>query len=270
MHTPDLSLASSYIPACLCLLKSLVVFTCFLFSPLRGWIGICSLLVTDRVLWNKINPIIDVNAVCFALAAGLAIARTRTDGVHTNPLFHFVLIGPWAIMTGLQILGVTRLSRTYEVMFAAGAVSALSCMHQAIDIPEVMALRAFMFVVSNVSLAYLSILFVDDYSDTYIHVCRTLVILLGDLRVAAAWMSVCMVCVGHQIHSNSVFATVNSSSFPTAQSPVPLQQCVMTSCHPPESDTTLLKSCSSTLIPVVDDAGLLREALARKGFSREN
>jgi hypothetical protein len=134
-------------------------------------------------------------------------------------------------------------------------------MHQAIDIPEVMALRAFMFVVSNVSLAYLSILFVDDYSDTYIHICRTLVLILGDLRVAAAWMSVCMVCVGHQIHSNSVFATA-------APATVPLQQCVMTPCHPPEPDTTLLKPCSSTL--VVDDAGLLREALARKGFSREN
>lgn len=266
MHTPDLSLASSYIPACLCLMKSLFVFVCFLFSPVRGWIGIGCLLATDRVLWNRINPIMDVNAICFSLAAGLAIAHTRGDGVQTNTVLHFALVGLWMLCSVLQILSVTRLGRAYEVILAATVVSVLSCVYQTVDAPEIMALRAFMFVVGNVTLSYLGILLMDDFSDTYIHICRTLIFILGDLRLAGVWMSVYMLCVGHQARSNSAFASPNH---------VPLQQCVMTSApaaapySPEEEDTTLLKSGSSASSMVMDDAGLLREALARKGFSRE-
>ena len=266
MHTPDLSLASSYIPACLCLLKSLVVFICFLFSPVRGWIGIGCLLATDRVLWNRINPIMDVNAICFSLAAGLAIAHTRADGIQTNPVLHFALLGLWMLFSFVQIIGVSHLGRAYEVVLAAGAVSALSCVYQGADVPEIMALRAFMFVVSNVTLSYLGILFMDDFSDTYIHICRTLVFILGDLRLAGVWISVYMLCIGHQARSTVGFVPAH----------VPLQQCSVTStsyapscCPPEEEDTMLLKSGNSASSMVMDDAGLLREALARKGFSRE-
>jgi hypothetical protein len=263
MHTPDLSLASSYIPACLCLLKSLFVFICFLFSPVRGWVGIGCLLATDRVLWNRINPIMDVNAICFSLAAGLAIAHTRIDGVATNIIFHSALMGLWMLFSLIQILGFTRLGRAYEVLLAAAAVSMLSCIQQGADVPEIMALRAFMFVVSNVSLSYLGILFMDDCSDTYIHICRTIIFLLADLRIAGVWMSVYMICVGHQARSSSVFVHH-----------APLQQCVTVSatpaaCCPAEEEPMLLKSGSSVSSMIVDDAGLLREALARKGFSRE-
>jgi hypothetical protein len=210
------------------------------------------------VLWNKINPIMDVNAISFSLAAGLAIAHTRADGVLVSGVVHFALIGLWMLFSLLQILGFTRLGRAYEVILAAGAVSALSCIQQGLDAPELMALRAFMFVVSNVSLSYLGILFMDDYSNTYIHICRTLILLLGDLRVAGVWLSVYMVCVGHQARSTCVFVGQPAS---------PLHQCVTTG-PAPEEDTTLLKPGSSTSL-VMDDAGLLREALARKGFSRE-
>ncbi len=65
-HPPDLSLASSYIPACLCLFKCTIAFVLFIFSPVRGWIGLFSVLCTDRILWNKAanSTILDVNAVC--------------------------------------------------------------------------------------------------------------------------------------------------------------------------------------------------------------
>lgn len=63
----DLSLASSYVPAFVCILKSSVfcVLSIYLI-PLGGFAGLCTLLVMDRVFLNS-DFIIDVNAAVAAV-----------------------------------------------------------------------------------------------------------------------------------------------------------------------------------------------------------
>ena len=250
MHTPDLSLASSYIPACLCVFKSTVVFALFLIAPVRGWIGICSLLVTDRVLWNRLNPILDVNAVAFSLAGGLAITRLREHVV--DSLFAWAVIVPWGVLTALQVLGVTRWNKSVEIIFAAMAISILSCMHQDVEIPSVLALRAFAFTVGNIVLSYLGIVLMDDCSDSYVHICRTLVLLLGEWRVSLGWLAVYLLCMGHQIRSKHC----------AAPEPIPFHNAPQYT-EPACEIITPSKLLPPT--PTVDEMGLLREALARKG-----
>lgn len=256
MHTPDLSLATSYIPACLCVLKSALVFFLFLFSPLRGWIGICSLLVTDRILWNRLNPILDVNAVAFALAGGLAITRMREHVV--DSMFQWFVIVPWGILTGIQVIGAARLTRSTEIIAAAMAVSMLSCMHQDTEPPMILALRAFAFTVGNTVLAYLSIVLMDDFSDTYIHISRTLVLLLGEWRLSLGWLAFYFICMGQQIR-NKHFA----ASEPQYLTAICVKECA--SYPSVECDSAVTPGKLLAPVQTLDETGLLREALARKG-----
>ena len=202
-HPPDLSLASSYIPACLCLFKCTIAFVLFIFSPVRGWIGLFSVLITDRILWNQTSnsTILDVNAVCVALVSGLMVMHARSDGIRT--LAHFTITGAWILLSALQVLCATRLHRAYEVLFAAFAVSALSCLYQAQERTELLALRSFVFVVANVTLPYLGVMLQHQDIDTYINVCRTLLILLGEPEIASAWTVVYILCMGYQVKSSS-------------------------------------------------------------------
>ena len=209
MHfPPDLSLASSYIPACLCLFKCTVAFVLFIFSPVRGWIGLVSVLLTDRVLWNQQAAshltILDVNAVCVALVGGLMVMHARADGVKT--LVHFGVTGAWILLSSLQILNATRLHRAYEVLFAAFAVSVLSCMHQAQERTELLALRSFAFVVANATLPYLGVMLQHQDIDTYVNACRTLLVMLGEPEVASAWVAVYALCIGYQVRSTTAAA----------------------------------------------------------------
>ena len=209
-HPPDLSLASSYIPACLCLLKCTAAFVLFIFSPVRGWIGLVSILLTDRILWNQAanSSILDVNAVCVSLVGGLMVVHARVDGIRT--LVHFTVTGAWILLSSLQILGVTRLYRAYEVLYAAFAVSVLSCLFQTQERTELLALRSFMFVVANVTLPYLGVMLQHADIDTYVNVCRTLLILLGEPELASAWIAVYILCIGYQVHNSASVCAVNS------------------------------------------------------------
>jgi hypothetical protein len=200
-HPPDLSLASSYIPACLCLFKCTIAFVLFIFSPVRGWIGLFSVLLTDRILWNQAatSTILDVNAVCVALVGGLVVMHTRAEGLRT--LAHFGVAAAWALLSCLQLLNATRLHRAYEVLFAAFAVSTLSCMHQAPERTELLALRSFVFVVANVTLPYLGVVLQHSDIDTYVNACRTLLILLGEPEVASAWAATYVLCLGYQLRT---------------------------------------------------------------------
>ena len=203
-HPPDLSLASSYIPACLCLFKCTIAFVLFIFSPVRGWIGLCSVLLTDRILWNQStnsSTILDVNAVCVALVGGLMVMHARADGLKT--LVHFGITGAWILLSSLQVLGAMRLHRAYEVLYAAFAVSALSCLFQTQERTELLALRSFVFVVANVTLPYLGVMLQQHEIDTYVNACRTLLILLGEPEIASAWTVVYILCIGYQIRGVS-------------------------------------------------------------------
>lgn len=199
-HPPDLSLASSYIPACLCVLKSSVAFVLFIVSPVRGWIGLVCLLAVDRILWNQSGGILDVNAVECALIGGLMVAHTRGEGVHANVL-QLGVVGLWGLLSALQITGMGRLSRAWEVLVAAGCVTLLSCLHQSPERVELSALRAFVFVVLNVVLPYLGVMMQHADIDTYVNACRTAPILLAEPEQAAAWLAIYVLCIGYQVRS---------------------------------------------------------------------
>ena len=245
--SPDLSLASSYVPACFCVFKSMLCFIIFLVSPLRGWIALASLLLTDRILWNQYSniSILDVNAVCVALVGGLVVMHAREDGIRS--VIPLGVIGLWGLLSALQILGAAKLPPAAEVIAAACCVSILSCLFQAREIGEVMALRSFVFVMANVILPYLGILLQNTEVNTYIIVCRTLPILLGGPEVACAWVSVYVLCMGYQVK-------INRNKRHGSPEPQIIQQSACSS-----------SSCNSSGT-VSEEASLLREALARKQF----
>lgn len=301
-HPPDLSLASSYIPACLCLFKCTIAFILFIFSPVRGWIGLFSVLCTDRILWNQAanSTILDVNAVCVALVGGLMVMHARADGVKT--MIHFVITGAWILLSSLQVLCATRLHRAYEVLYAAAAVSALSCLYQMPERTELLALRSFIFVVANVTLPYLGVMLQHQDIDTYVNACRTLLILLGEPEIASAWSVVYVLCIGYQIKntnggSNCIKRTHSSgkSSYynhhhqslyyddeqpplqnhhhdPMADKQVEMTPSMLLSSHLTTTTATIIPnnsttSSASSTTTASEEAALLREALAsRKGF----
>ena len=250
MHQPpDLSLASSYVPACFCVFKSMFCFILFLFSPVRGWIAMVSLLLADRILWNQYNniTILDVNAVCVSLVGALMVMHAREDGVHS--VTQLGIIAAWTLLSALQILGTTKLPSSVEVVAAACCVSILSCLFQAREIGEVMALRSFVFIMANVVLPYLGVLLQSAEVNTYVIVCRTLPILLGGPEIACAWVAVYVLCMGYQVRNSR-----GKQQLPR-YSPEPQQQQQSSSC-------TSSAACHSGT--AAEEASLLREALARK------
>ena len=274
---PDLSLASSYVPACFCLFKSMACFFIFLFSPMRGWIALVSLLFTDRILWNQninVSMIIDVNAVCVALVGGLMVMHARESGVRSI-IVQLGIIAMWILLSALQILGTFKLPNSVEVIAAACCVSVLSCLFQSKEVGEIMALRSFVFVMANVILPYLGVLLQNTEVNTYVIICRTMPILLGVPEIAGAWVVVYVICMGYQVRKSRAKQFRDNYSH---GSPEPTmmnnnnniannqqqQQSICNStavCH----SNNLAASSSSS----VEEANLLREALARKQFTRE-
>ena len=258
MHfPPDLSLASSYIPACLCVLKCTLAFVLFVFSPVRGWIGLCCLLIVDRILWNQsgASSILDVNAVAAALVGGLMVMHTRADGVHT--MAYVAVSAVWSLTSALQVVGLTRLNRGYEVLLGACSVTVLSCLYQAPERTEFLALRAFVFAVANTTLPYIGVMMQQYHDiDTYVNVCRTLLVILGELEIACGWVAVYILCIGYQIRSGGSAVTKRQRSSyetPTAVVVQTQQASQQPACESPP-----------------DEAALLREALASRRGMRDN
>ena len=256
-YPPDLSLASSYIPACLCIMKCVVAFLLFIFSPVRGWIGLCCAMIVDRILWNHTTvAVLDVNAVMFSLVCGLMIAHSRAGGaVHVAAV---AVEGVWALVSALQVSGMARMPRAQEIMLGACAVTVLSCLHQAQERVEFLALRAFVFVLANVTLPYLGVMLQLPEIDTYVNVCRTLLVLMGELEIACAWVVVHMLCTGYQMRGggfNGAISVAKKRHYNHASaSPDPVV--VVHSPSPP-----MIEAASSS---ADDESMLLREALARQ------
>lgn len=249
-HPPDLNLASSYIPACLCVLKCTAAFVLFVFSPVRGWIGLGSLILMDRILWNnQPSTILDVNAVMVALVGGLMVMHTRADGMYS--VMHVAIIGLWMLVSAPQIVGASRVHKAYEVVLGGCCVTLLSCLYQARERTEMLALRAFVYVVANVTLPYLGVMMQQNEIDTYVNASRTMLILLGEPEVACAWVVVYILCIGYQIRGK--------------RAPAPSQEAISITVT---KQAPALPQATSAAGP--DEAALLREALAsRRGFNRE-
>lgn len=262
-HPPDLNLASSYIPACLCVLKCTAIFALFVFSPVRGWIGLGCVVLVDRILWNQYHTtILDVNAVMVALLGGLMVMHARSDGLHS--VLHVAVIAVWMLCSAPQIVGVTRFQKSYEVLLGGCCVTILSSLHQAQERTEMLALRAFVFVVANVTLPYLGVMMQQHEIDTYVNACRTMLVLLGEPEVACAWVAVYILCIGYQIRGYPK-KQQGQQSQPQQQEPTSVVIHSSKPSPPTPSNTTAQSSA------VQDEAALLREALAsRRGFSRDS
>jgi hypothetical protein len=264
-HPPDLNLASSYIPACLCVLKCTAVFVLFIFAPVRGWIGLGCLILVDRILWNQHHTtILDVNAVIVALVGGLMVMHARSDGLHS--VLHIAVTAFWMLISAPQIVGVTRIHKSYEVMLGGCCVAILSCLHQTQERAELLAFRAFVFVVANVTLPYLGVMMQQHEIDTYVNACRTMLILLGTPEVACAWVVTYMLCMGYQIRGYPRRSMPSSQQEPDEPTSV-----VVHSFSSKPSPPLPSASGASSSAAVQDEATLLREALAsRRGFNRDS
>jgi hypothetical protein len=257
-HPPDLNLASSYIPACLCAFKCTVAFVLFVASPMRGWIGLCCLAVVDRLLWNNSQTtILDVNSVAISLVGGLMVMHVRASGAHS--VMHMAVLVVWMLVTIPQIVGASKLHRSYEVILAACCVAMLSCMFQVQERTEMLAFRAFVFVVINIALPYIGILVQQYEADTYVNVCRTLLILMGEPEVACFWVVVYALCIGYH---------VRMTKKKDESSPLSLEDQLSYSIQSAKA-APILPSLPSQAAE--DPASLLREALAsrRGGFARD-
>jgi hypothetical protein len=145
--------------------------------------------------------LLDVNSVVVSLVGGLMVMHTRAEGVHS--LTHLAVIAVWMLVTAPQITGLTRFARAYEVLLAGACVSVLSCMHQAQERTELLALRVFVFVVFNTALPYVDTLMQRhlEPDGTYVNVCRTLLILLGEPGAAGLWVVAYLLCLGYQLRT---------------------------------------------------------------------
>jgi hypothetical protein len=210
----------------------------------------CTLLITDRVLWNTHNCILDVNAICTALVGGLMVAHTRSDA-GTATAVGLIFTVTWMLTSTLQVLGVTRLHRMYEVLVSALAVSILSCVFQAQEAPELMAIRSFMFTTANIVLPYMAIVFHQPDADPCVIVCRTLPILLADSELACGWIAVYMMCIGYQARRiNKLYDGKPSIVYDP-------RNCEVVVTDKPSAQPSSSSSGD-------DPSALLREALARK------
>jgi uncharacterized membrane protein len=136
-----------------------------------------------------------------SLVGGLMVMHARADGVKT--FAHFGITGAWMLLSSLQILGAIRLHRAYEVLFSAFSVSVLSCLFQAQERTELLALRSFVFVIANATLPYLGVMLQYPDIDTYVNACRTLLILMGEPEIASAWVVVYILCIGYQVRNTT-------------------------------------------------------------------
>jgi hypothetical protein len=259
-HPPDLNLASSYLPACSCILKCTAIFVLFILSPVRGWVGLASLMLVDRILWNQHHiALLDVNAVVVALAGGLMVAHARLDGVHS--VLHLAVAAVWMLFSAPQIVGLSRVHRSYEVILGGCCVTVLSCLYQAKERAEILALRSFVFMVANVTLPYLGVMMQQHEIDTYVNACRTMLVLLGTPEMACAWVVVYFLCIGYQ---------VRGAPRKQEESSQPQEDPTSVVVHPSKPSPPLPQT-NGTPSVVPDEAALLREALAnRRGFNRDS
>jgi uncharacterized membrane protein len=158
------------------------------------------LILVDRILWNQHHTtILDIYAVIVALVGGLMVMHcdARSDGLHS--VLHIAVTTVWMLISAPQIVGVTLIHKSYEVMLGGCCVAILSCLHQTQERAELQAFRAFVFVVANVMLPYLGVMMQQHEIDTYVNACRTMLILLGMPEVSCTWVVTYMLCIGYQI-----------------------------------------------------------------------
>lgn len=98
----DLNLASSYVPAFVCVTKSLLLSVLALFLlPMGGLSPLCTLVLLDRVFLNS-DFILDVNAAASSVLWAYVANHERNHFGISTPA-SMVICGLWAVMASLQL-----------------------------------------------------------------------------------------------------------------------------------------------------------------------
>ncbi len=129
MSMVDLSLASSYVPAFICILKSLVICVLSIYLiPVGGFAGLCAILVLDRVFLNS-DFIIDVNAaVAAVLWSQISNYERHAKGLHA-PAFVAISV-VWLAVALHQLYRPGVLKPRFEVYVYASLTILTTMTHQ--------------------------------------------------------------------------------------------------------------------------------------------
>ena len=121
----DLSLASSYVPAFVCMLKSVVVCGLGAFLiPLGGTSSLCTLLLLDWIFINS-DFILDVNAlVAVVLWAQLSNYDRFHRGIHT--LLSMLIGATWVVFALSQLVRPGTLKHKIELYVYSGLAILMS------------------------------------------------------------------------------------------------------------------------------------------------
>ena len=142
------------------------------------------------------------------------MVHTRMDGIHSVACL--VMVDVWVLVCELQILGLAWLHWSYEILLGACAATLLLGLHQTQEHPQWLALRVFVFVVANTTLPYLRVLMLKQVIVIYVNACRTLLVLLGDLKIAASWVVVYILSIRYQMRAPRRVLKYESSAAPSA------------------------------------------------------
>jgi len=121
----DLSLASSYVPAFVCISKCLAcTILAFWLVPIGGLSVLCVALLLDRVMWNC-DFIIDVNAAVAAVLWAEFAAHERSHHGVPGPVA-LTLSTSWALLATTQVAR-PRMGQRGELLWYALLAALLTC-----------------------------------------------------------------------------------------------------------------------------------------------
>lgn len=186
MQLPDLNLASTYIPACLCCLKSIFLVIIFLFIPQNEYIILASLLLFDRLIFNHNYIIIDVNAICFTALMCLIVNEYRHESVYVQWLKYGVF-SISSLLSLLQITNITTLWQSVELMHLCMIIPVVLHVSIPDESYEIKCFRVLCFVAGNIITSY-SYVYVQEWPPVYyIIISRTILIMLLDTYLFPVW-----------------------------------------------------------------------------------
>jgi len=135
----DLNLASSYVPAFVCVTKGLFLCVLSLYLiPVGGLPALCALVLMDRVFLNS-DFILDVNAAVFAVLCAFVTNHDRSQFGIRTPASYFVG-GLWAVLASAQLIQPGTLRPRAELYAYALLTVLLSATHHAVEpLPQYLA-----------------------------------------------------------------------------------------------------------------------------------
>jgi hypothetical protein len=208
MELPDMKLASTYIPACWCVLKTIAFVALFLLLPVSEYAVVICLLLLDRISFNIKNLIIDVNAICQTAVVGLVINEHRHQEATPFAGVKHILIAALSLLTLIQMTKFTRLWFAVELTAVCVAIPVIIHVPMLQENYEIKCFRVLCFISANILTSYLSIYAHEMPPPYFVCACRTIVVMLADAYVFPVWyvgyMFVLIVCTHLATKSNEM------------------------------------------------------------------